>query len=156
MSRPLRLADVDYSTALNLIVAYAQALKHRLRFEPYTHYRDLKDLVEHLDTFAKEATKFEPNRDDDPPTFWKSWGDYLAIPMLMSNPRKTIKRAQYPLGNLPLEILNHLTVYIHSIVAGGCFKADIYQTQACEFSSSMIIVSRLMFELRSERSHDSE
>lgn len=121
-----------YRTALNLIVAYAQALKHRLRFEPYTHYRDLRDLVGHLDTFAKEATEFEPQRDDDPPTFWESWGDYLAIPMFTSNPRKTIKRASYPLGNLPLEILNHLTVYINSIVAGGCFRANIYQTQACE------------------------
>ncbi|OAG11190.1 UPF0187 domain membrane protein, partial [Paraphaeosphaeria sporulosa] len=117
-------------TALNLIVAFAQALKHRLRFEPYTHYRDLKDLVGHLDTFANEATELETHRDEDPPTFWESWGDYLAIPMLTSNPRKTIKRARYPLGNLPLEILNHLGVHIHSLIACGCFRANGYQAQA--------------------------
>ncbi|KAF1973425.1 UPF0187-domain-containing protein [Bimuria novae-zelandiae CBS 107.79] len=117
-------------TALNLIVAYAQALKHRLRFEPYTHYRDLHHLTQHLDTFANRATALEPHPDEAPLGFWQSWGEYLAIPMTLSNPRKLLKRAQYPLGNLPLEILNHLTVYIHSIIAGGCFKANIYQTQA--------------------------
>ncbi|KAH9884375.1 Bestrophin, RFP-TM, chloride channel-domain-containing protein [Xylariomycetidae sp. FL2044] len=118
-------------TALNLIVAYARALKHRLRFEPYTHYTDLKDLVEHLDTFAKEATELEAVKDDiRPKSPWKSWGEYLGMSFTLSNPRKVIKRAEHPLGNLPLEILNHLTVYIHDIVSAGCFKANIYQTQA--------------------------
>ncbi|KAF2647615.1 UPF0187-domain-containing protein [Lophiostoma macrostomum CBS 122681] len=118
-------------TALNLVVAFAQALKHRLRFEPYTHYSDIRDLVQHLDTFAKEATELEPHREDrDPPSFWKSWGEYLGISFAMSNPRKVLKRAKHPLGNLPLEILNHLTVYVNNIMAAGCFKANIYQTHA--------------------------
>lgn len=86
----------------------------------------------HLDTFAKDATELEPNRDDEPPTFWQSWGEYLAIPMAMSNPRKMIKQARFPLGNLPLEILNHLTLYINTIITAGCFKSNGYQTQACE------------------------
>lgn len=128
-----RRTDTAPRTALNLIVAFAQSLKHRLRFEPYTHYADLQNLVQHLDTFAKEATELESERDDPgPESFWKSWGVYLGVPFAISNPRKIIKRAKYPLGNLPLEILNHLTVYIHDIIAGGCFKANIYQTQACE------------------------
>lgn len=118
-------------TALNLIVAFAQSLKHRLRFEPYTHYSDLRDLVQHLDTFAKEATELEPERDDLGPTsLWKSWGEYLGISFTISNPRKLIKRAKYPLGNQPLEILNHLTAYIRDIIDAGCFKANPYQTQA--------------------------
>ncbi|KAJ4348587.1 uncharacterized protein N0V89_009965 [Didymosphaeria variabile] len=50
--------------------------------------------------------------------------------MLTSNPRQIIKRAKHPLGNLPLEILNHLTVYIHTIIAASQFRANIYQTQA--------------------------
>jgi ion channel-forming bestrophin family protein len=117
---------------LNLIVAFARSLKHRLRFEPYTHYNDLTDLVQHLDTFAKEATELEPERDDlGSKSFWKSWGEYLGISFAISNPRKIIKRAKYPLGNLPLEILNHLTVYLHDVIAAGCFKSNGYQTQAC-------------------------
>ncbi|KAF2692114.1 UPF0187 domain membrane protein, partial [Lentithecium fluviatile CBS 122367] len=118
-------------TALNLIVAFARSLKHRLRFEPYTHYDDLRDLVQHLDTFAKEATELEPERDDPGPvSHWESWGGYLGVSFTISNPRKIIKRAKYPLGNLPLEILNHLTVYIHGIIDAGCLKANPYQTQA--------------------------
>ena len=42
-------------TAINLIVAFAVALKHKLRFEPFVHYEDLHNLMAHLDTFAKEA-----------------------------------------------------------------------------------------------------
>ena len=42
-------------TAINLIVAFAVAMKHELRFEPFVHYEDLHSLVAHLDTFAKEA-----------------------------------------------------------------------------------------------------
>ncbi|KAL8838926.1 MAG: hypothetical protein Q9176_004731 [Flavoplaca citrina] len=42
-------------TALNLILAFAVALKHRLRFEPYAQYEDLEQLVAHLSTFAGDA-----------------------------------------------------------------------------------------------------
>lgn len=42
-------------TAINHIVAFAVALKHKLRFEPFMHYEDLHNLVAHLDTFGKEA-----------------------------------------------------------------------------------------------------
>ena len=130
-------------SALNLIVAFAQALKHRLRFEPYTHYPDLCDLVAHLDTFAGDATLREKDKDVREKTFWQSWGEYLAIPMLSSNPRKMVKRARYPLGNLPLEILNHLTVYIHTIIAGGQFRANGYQSIACMLSPSPLVNMRV-------------
>jgi putative membrane protein len=125
--------DLGYRTALNLIVAFAQSLKHRLRFEPYTHYNDLSHLVQHFDSFAKEATKLETNRDKPRPTFWKSWGSYLGLTFTMSNPRKIVKQAKYPLGNLPLEILNHLTVYIHDVIDYDGFKTNVYHTQACEY-----------------------
>lgn len=136
-------SNIYHRTSLNLIVAFAQALKHRLRFEPYTHYRDLRDLVQHLDTYANSATQLETYRDLAKPTFWQSWGEYLAIPMFSSNPRKIIKRAKHPLGNLPLEILNHLTVYIHTIVAAGQFRANIYQTQARTRTPSLLATTIL-------------
>ncbi|EAT90580.2 hypothetical protein SNOG_02368 [Parastagonospora nodorum SN15] len=46
------LAKVSF---LNLITAFALALKHKVRFEPYTQYEDLFDLVNHLDTYAKPS-----------------------------------------------------------------------------------------------------
>jgi putative membrane protein len=112
---------------LNLIAAYAVALKHKLRFEPYMHYDDLKYLVGHLDTFARDAdqpdTKTKPN-------VFKTAGQFLGLPMAESNPRKLLKRSRVPLGNLPLEILNHLSVYMKSIYDNGTFKVSIYQTQS--------------------------
>lgn len=50
--------------------------------------------------------------------------------MAQSNPRKDIKRAQKPLGNLPLEILSHLSAYMKTIYDNGTFKVSIYQTQS--------------------------
>ncbi|CAI6250273.1 unnamed protein product [Periconia digitata] len=115
-------------TALNLIVAFARALKHRLRFEPYTHYNDIRDLVKHLNTFAREATELEPDRDEaHKKSFWKSYGEYLGVSFAMSNPRKMIKRAEHPLGNLPLEILNHLAVYIHDVIDEDRLNPPPYQ-----------------------------
>ncbi|OJD29329.1 uncharacterized protein BKCO1_8400030 [Diplodia corticola] len=101
-------------TGLNLIVAFANALKHKLRFEPYVHYEDLHGLVQHLDTYAKEAE--DPNLLSPPrKSAWKTAGEYLGMPMAESNPRKQLKRATKPLGNLPLEILNHLSRYIDTL-----------------------------------------
>jgi ion channel-forming bestrophin family protein len=50
--------------------------------------------------------------------------------MAESNPRKLLKRSRVPLGNLPLEILNHLSVYMKSIYDNGTFKVSIYQTHS--------------------------
>ncbi|KAK7725625.1 hypothetical protein SLS57_003690 [Botryosphaeria dothidea] len=119
-------------TGLNLIVAFANALKHKLRFEPYMHYEDLQGLIQHLDTYAKEA--------EDPDLFlpqskstWKTIGEYLGLPMAESNPRKQLKRAKKPLGNLPLEILNHLSRYIDTLTEGDEPKLKGYhQVQATQ------------------------
>lgn len=42
-------------SALNLLNAFASAMKHRLRFEPAVKYPDLAPLVRHLDTMAARA-----------------------------------------------------------------------------------------------------
>lgn len=116
------LADgsTPYSTVLNLLVAFAVALKHKLRFEPYTHYDDLSDLIAHLDTFAREATegdRFEPKQ----PNLFKRVGESLGLQLATSNPRKTFKRAaaRAPIGNLPLEILCYLGAYTDELVHEG-------------------------------------
>lgn len=112
---------------MNLIVAFSIALKHKLRFEPFTHYDDLKHYVAHLDTYAKSADLPDTKKKQ---SAFKTAGQFLGLPMAESNPRKDIKRATKPLGNLPLEILSHLSAYMKTIYDNGTFKVSIYQTQS--------------------------
>ncbi|KAL2127326.1 hypothetical protein VTI74DRAFT_10925 [Chaetomium olivicolor] len=120
-------------TAMNLLVAFAVALKHRLRFEPYTCYDDIASLVSHLNTFAQDAT-----RDDHENAqrtlrrhgFFKSVGEYLGVSFAESNPRKAMKRAGRPLGNLPLEILSYLAAYTDELSLSGRLPAPMHQTTA--------------------------
>ncbi|EYE97829.1 UPF0187 domain membrane protein [Aspergillus ruber CBS 135680] len=116
-------------TVMNLILAFAVALKHKLRFEPDVGYDDLKGLIGHLDTFAKEAhdrNNLKPPRKSS----WKAAGEYLGISFAESNPRKLIKRSKKPLGHLPLEILNHLAAYIDRCIDNGTLSCSLHQGQA--------------------------
>lgn len=114
---------------MNLILAFAVALKHKLRFEPDIAYEDLAGLVGHMNTFARDA------HDHDvvtprPKSIWKSAGEYLGASFAESNPRKLIKRSKKPLGHLPLEILHHLSAYIDSCVANNTLTSALHQGQA--------------------------
>lgn len=98
------------------------ALKHRLRFEPHTHYEDLEGLVSYLDTFAKQA--FDPKLDViKKPSTLKSIGIYLNLPFAESNPQKLIKRSMKPVGNLPLEILAYISSYQEKLIENGMIKS---------------------------------
>lgn len=55
--------------------------------------------------------------------------DHTAI----SNPRKAIKNAERPLGNLPLEILTYLSAYLEEISATGQMKSTVLQSQYSKF-----------------------
>lgn len=114
-------------TFINLICAFSVALKHKLRFEPFTHYDDLQLQVGHLNTYAMEADVPDlPQKKSS----LKRLGEYLGVPMAESNPRKLVKNPTKPLGNLPLEILTHLSAYEKRIFENGTFKVSIYQTHA--------------------------
>lgn len=106
-------------TALNLVVAFAVALKHRLRYEPFAQYEDLEQLVSHLSTFANDA--YDPNAAiPKRKSFWKESGEYLGLTFAESNPRKLLKRSPNKnFGNLPLEILTYLSAYTESVVRSG-------------------------------------
>jgi putative membrane protein len=119
-------------TAMNLILAFAVSLKHKLRFEPFAHYPDLASLVGHLDTYAKGAHK-EENLVQEKMTPWKKVGNYLGMSMAQSNPRKAIKRSDKPLGNLPLEILTYLSCYVEEVSANGTLKSPIIYGQISEY-----------------------
>ncbi|KAF2124459.1 UPF0187-domain-containing protein [Dothidotthia symphoricarpi CBS 119687] len=121
-------------SCLNLIAAFAVTLKHKLRFEPYMHYDDLKHLVGHLDTYAKDADQPDSRKK---PNVFKTAGQFLGLSMAQSNPRKLIKRARAPLGNLPLEVLSHLSCYMKNIYDNGTFKVSIYQTQSLNALTTM-------------------
>ncbi|OKO99920.1 UPF0187 protein [Penicillium subrubescens] len=123
-------------TAMNLILAYAVALKHKLRFEPDVAYEDLAGLIGHLDTFARDAHDREV-LNPRPKSLWKATGEYLGVSFAESNPRKLIKRSKKPLGHLPLEILNHLSAYIDSIVANGTLTSGLHQSQAITMLSTL-------------------
>jgi len=115
-------------SALNLLNAFACSVKHRLRFEPGIDYPDLRERVEFLDTFAKAADIDIPK--PGPKGKAKAVGEYLGVTFAESNPRKRIKRSKKPLGNLSLEILNHLSCYVHSIIDNETLKIGLYQNQA--------------------------
>ncbi|KAL3425444.1 hypothetical protein PVAG01_02235 [Phlyctema vagabunda] len=115
-------------TGINLILAFAVSLKHKLRFEPYAHYEDLAGLVAHLDTFAAAAHDPE-NLIEEKRTPWKAIGCYLGIPFAESNPRKTLKRAKKPIGNLPLEVLNYLSSYIEGTSKNGTLSNAVMYGQ---------------------------
>ncbi|PVI06298.1 UPF0187-domain-containing protein [Periconia macrospinosa] len=115
-------------SALNLIVAFSHSLVHRLRFEPGIDYPDLKERVEYLETFAKAANDEIPKPREHGKM--KAAGEYLGVSFAESNPRKLIKQSKRPLGNLPLEILNHLAAYVESTISNETLTVGLYQNQA--------------------------
>jgi putative membrane protein len=126
--KTLDTTDNRHRTALNLVNAFACSVKHRLRFEPGIDYPDLRDRVEFLDTFAKAAEYDIPGPAEKNKA--KAVGEYLGVTFAESNPRKRIKRSKKPLGNLSLEILNHISCYVHSIIDNETLKSGLYQNQA--------------------------
>ena len=119
---------------MNLLVAFAVSLKHKLRYEPYTSYDDLSTLVSHLDTLAGAATRDQPAQvtGRKKPGFLKATGEYLGVSFAASNPRKAIKKAERPIGNLPLEILGYLASFTDELVQNGQLPIPMQQTLACE------------------------
>lgn len=123
-------ATLKKISAMNLVVAFSIALKHQLRFEPYTSYPDLQHLVGHLNTFAKEASAGNQVYTAPKKNIFKSTGEYLGVSFAHSNPRKVLKKAEVPLGNLPLEILNHLAITVDNMIDGGQLTIPMQQTLA--------------------------
>lgn len=124
-------------TGLNLIVAFAVSLKHRLRFEPYTNYEDLEPLVSHLSTFAADAYKPDSLLIRPRKSSRKVAGEFLGLAFAESNPRKLIKRSKKPLGNLPLETFTYLSAYFQSIISNGTLPTGAHQSMAMASLSSL-------------------
>ena len=96
----------------------------------------MRDYVEYLDTFAKEANKgvdMTPRKY----SWWKQLGEFLGLSFAESNPRKQIKRATKPLGNLPLEILGHIQGYLNEIVENGTLRTPLFSTPVVNMISTL-------------------
>jgi hypothetical protein len=62
--------------------------------------------------------------------------------MATPNPRRHVKRSSFPLGDLPLEILSHLSAYIKVLYDIGTLRDySIYQTQSLDSLTIMDEVS---------------
>ena len=134
------------SSAINLILAFSQAVKHKLRHEPEYDYADLKPLINNLDSFAKSARAGDAPVDLHNETIKKtknqeSWGEYLGIPFWQSNPRKALKQAAkkgIDHGNLPLEIMNHIGGYVNHVIKNGTLSPAILHTQVFNSITAMM------------------
>lgn len=119
-------------TLMNMIVSFPVALKHRLRFEPATDYPDLQHLIAPIKdtTMASQADQSKLKHKEY--SILKRFGETLDLTFALSNPRKLIKRSEENLGNLPHEILSHLSQSFNDAMAdrqveGGhkFFYADV-------------------------------
>ena len=127
-------------TALNLIGAFALALKHKLRFEPFANYEDLIHLIGNLSTFAQDAQDLAPPPQGRNKSMIKRVGEYLGLTFAESNPRKLLKDARARkknLGNLPLEILSYLSSYMQSIIANKTYDNGPLQGMAMSNIASL-------------------
>lgn len=132
------------STAMNLILAFAQSVKHRLRHEIEFDYADLKPLINNLNTFAKTAQCTDTPAATHNKYFRKvkTWGQYLGVPFCKSNPAKAVKTALKQgkhHGNLPFEIMVYLAAYIEHIIVGTkTLKHPCWQTQVSASQLAMM------------------
>ncbi len=121
--------------ALQLLNAFACALKHRLRFEPSTEYPDLAPLLCNVKTLASEADQAALRERKASP--WKTTGQHLGLSFAESNPRKLIKRAKDNLGNTPLEILTYLSSYFENLYTNQTMIIGTHQVQATAMLASL-------------------
>lgn len=134
-------------TAINLILAFAQAVKHKLRYEIEYDYKDLKPLIDNISTYAKSANSTDPCPEKRGKVFQKikKLGSSLGITFLMSNPRKAVKKAAKEAvitgkyhGNLPFEIMTHIGSYLDHIIGNTLLVSSCWHSQVSGSQLSMM------------------
>ncbi|KAK6357032.1 hypothetical protein TWF718_001363 [Orbilia javanica] len=128
-------------TAINLLLAFCVALKHKLRHQPEYDYKDLQGLVANIQSFAKQA-----HRDGDIPprkaiTTPQRIAAYLGITFFEKSPTKrykAYKKAGKNHGNLPLEIMTYLSAYLDMSIRSERIKAPAYQSMAMAYLGGMM------------------
>jgi putative membrane protein len=123
-------------TAINLLVAFSKAVMHRLRFEPYMDYDDMRGYVDYLNTYSREANIGVNTRAPKHGAV-KRLGEILGITFCEENPRKLLKKSEKPTGNLPLEILGYLQAYFDSAFENKLLTMAVYQQQSSKLNNSV-------------------
>jgi ion channel-forming bestrophin family protein len=121
--------------ALNLLNAFAVALKHRLRFEPSTEYPDLAPLLCNVRTLAGDADQAALR--ERKVSSWKSAGQHLGVSFAESNPRKILKKSKDNLGNTPMEVLTYLSAYFENCYTNKTVTVGTHQVQATNMLASL-------------------
>ncbi|EGX48317.1 hypothetical protein AOL_s00080g442 [Orbilia oligospora ATCC 24927] len=127
-------------TAMNLLLAFCVALKHKLRHQPEYDYRDLQGLISHLQTFAKDAHHDGCLPPRKTLSTSQRISNYLGITFLEKHSThryKAYKRAGKLHGNLPLEIMTYISSYIDSSIAGGNMPISACQSVAMAYLGGM-------------------
>ena len=131
-------------SCLNLISTFAVALKHKLQFEPYMHYDDLEPFVRHLDTLAKAADVREPPTKQ---SMLEKAGQFLGQLVTINDPQTTVKQVSGPLGNIPLEIIGHISSYTREAFTNGTLNQPAFVTalkQINEMNHGMAHCDRIL------------
>jgi len=128
-------------TAINLILAFAVSLKHKLRHQPEYDYKDLQGLISHIRTFAKQVYEDGDLPPRKPLTSVQRISTYLGIPFFAQQPTrryKAYRKAGKHHGNLPLEVMTYLSAYTDIIIQNGTFPAPAYQSMAFTYLGGMM------------------
>ncbi|KAH0613851.1 uncharacterized protein H6S33_005737 [Morchella sextelata] len=130
-------------TAINLVLAFAQAVKHKLRYEIEYDYQDLQPLIDNISTYAKSAGSTDTCPKEHNKAFRKikTWGSSLGITFLISNPRKAVKKAANAgkhHGNLPFEIMTHIGAYLDHIIGNSLLVGPAWHSQVSGSQLSMM------------------
>ncbi|PWW73665.1 UPF0187-domain-containing protein [Tuber magnatum] len=132
-------------SAINLILGFCQAVKHKLRHEIEVDYADLGPIIGRLDTFAKRARPCDRSATDhnlglSDRSRFRTWGSHLGLSFCESNPQKPIKVARRQgryHGNLPLEIMSNLSAYFEQCIKSNTLSGPCWQSQ---ISSSITLM----------------
>jgi ion channel-forming bestrophin family protein len=155
-------------SAINLLLAYAIALKHHLREERGTYYDDLYPLVKHLPRHFSHFTSDgrPPSRPTPPPRSFSSFSIRSSSSSAASSGHSTPigsmgfqSRLFYPdpkdlacqgtlsQGNLPLEIANYLSNYAELVQADGRLSIALWnalQSGTCQLVEVLTNCERIL------------
>ena len=125
-------------TCINIIRGFVVATKYRLRRQPGYDYPDLRPLIQNLSTLAKRAHLADGSQPQKQYSSLRLAGQFLGVPGTTSDPCKALRKGPTYHGNLPFEVLNYLSAYIHIVIANGTMNVPVMQVQAMTALSTLL------------------
>ncbi|KAK8045560.1 hypothetical protein PG993_005584 [Apiospora rasikravindrae] len=114
---------LDKVAFCNMLVAFSVALKHQLRFEPFTCYDD-------VDPPGPPSPAHCARRSRGGATAPIGLEGLGLGDGLKHGGAESATTAQRPLGNMPLELLAHCSAYVKRVIDNNTFPRVPYQTSA--------------------------